>query len=257
MARLLLTNDDGVFSPGIHALAISLDQAGHDVVIAAPTDERSGWGAGVGYMVDGTEFEVDRYEIPAAPHIAAWGIEGPPAFCVLTAMLGAVGDRPDLIVSGSNIGLNCGRGVLQSGTVGGAMIAQTFGLSAVALSQDFDDGEMLWETSGRVAVEAVAWLLDAPRKTVLNINIPNRPIDEIAGVKGARLAAFGATTTSVEGSAPGTLRLKVTPREVELKDDTDTQTVADGFIAVTSLIGFRTEADAGSEAASAMAAAIC
>ncbi len=136
MARLLLTNDDGVDSPGIHAIATALHDAGHEVVVAAPLDERSGWSAGVGYMVDGTEFDVERREVPGRPEIETWGVEGPPAFCVLTAMLETFGPRPDLVVSGSNIGLNLGRGVLQSGTVGGAMIAQNFGLSAMAISQD-------------------------------------------------------------------------------------------------------------------------
>ena len=73
MARLLLTNDDGVDSPGIHAIATALHDAGHEVVIAAPLDERSGWSAGVGYMVDGTEFDVERREVPGRPDIETWG----------------------------------------------------------------------------------------------------------------------------------------------------------------------------------------
>lgn len=252
MARLLLTNDDGVHSPGIHATAIALRDAGHDVVVAAPNDERSGWGAGVGYMVDGLEFDVVRYEIPGAPDIEAWGIEGPPAFCVLVAMLDAIGQRPDLVVSGSNIGVNCGRGVLQSGTVGGAMIAQTFGLSAVALSQVHDGGPVLWETSGAVAVSAVDWLLDAPRKTVININIPNRPVADLEGVRWARLAAFGATNTAVEAGSPGKMRLKMTPREVQLKPDTDTHLVDEGFVTVTGLVGFRHEDEVSAASAPSM-----
>ena len=249
MARLLLTNDDGVDSPGIHAIAIALHDAGHDVVIAAPLDERSGWGAGVGYLVDGTEFEIERHEVPGAADIESWGIEGPPAFCVLTAMLEAFGPRPDLVVSGSNLGLNCGRGVLQSGTVGGAMIAQNFGLSGLAVSQAYDDGPMRWETSGAVTVAAVQWLLDAPRKTVLNVNIPNRPVTDLAGVRWARLAAFGSTTTRVVGDAPGRMRIAVTPREVELKPDTDTHQVDQGYVTVTGLVGFRHEGDVSPEAA--------
>lgn len=249
MARLLLTNDDGVASPGIHAIAIALHDAGHDVVVAAPTDERSGWGAGVGYLVDGTEFDVHRHEIPGAPHIEAWGVEGPPAFCVLTGMLETFGPRPDLVISGSNLGVNCGRGVLQSGTVGGAMIAQNFGLSGLAVSQVHDDGPMIWDTSGAVTVAAVAWLLEAPRKTILNVNVPNRPVEELAGVRWARLAAFGSSNTAVEGAAPGRMRVRVTPREVELAPDTDTHQVDEGFVTITGLVGFRHEAEVSPEAA--------
>ena len=252
MARLLLTNDDGVHSPGIHAIAIALRDVGHDVVVAAPTDERSGWGAGVGYMVDDLEFDVVSYEIPGASDIEAWGIEGPPAFCVLIAMLDALGPRPELVVSGSNIGVNCGRGVLQSGTVGGAMIAQTFGVSAVALSQVYDGGPVLWGTSGDVAVAAVDWLLEAPRKTVINVNIPNRPVADLEGVRWARLAAFGATNTVVEPAGAGKMRLKITPREVQLKPDTDTHLVDEGFVTVTGLVGFRHEDEVSAASAPAM-----
>jgi len=207
-------------------------------------------------MVDGTEFEVERHEIPGAPHIETWGIEGPPAFCVLTAMLDAFGPRPDLVVSGSNIGTNCGRGVLQSGTVGGAMIAQNFGLSALAISQVYDGGPVLWETSGAVTVAAVDWLLHAPRKTVLNINVPNLPVAELAGVRWARLAAFGSSNTAVVGEAPGRMTIKVTPREVQLKPDTDTHQVDEGFVTVTGLVGFRHEGDASPDAAAAMGSAL-
>lgn len=257
MARLLLTNDDGVESPGIHAIAAALHDAGHEVVVAAPTDERSGWGAGVGYLVDGVEFDVVRHEIPGRPEIAAWGVEGPPAFCVLTAMLETFGERPDLVVSGSNIGTNCGRGVLQSGTVGGAMIAQNFGISAMAISQVHEDGQdMLWDTSGAVTVAAVDWLLDAPRKTVLNINVPNRQVAELEGVRWARLAAFGTSTTGIAGEAPGRMRVTVTPREVQLKPDTDTHQVDEGFVTVTGLVGFRHEDDVSPAAVEAMAATL-
>jgi 5'-nucleotidase len=171
-------------------------------------------------------------------------------------MLDAFGPRPDLVVSGSNIGTNCGRGVLQSGTVGGAMIAQNFGLSALAVSQDHNGGPVLWETSGAVTVAAVDWLLDAPRKTVLNVNVPNLPVADLAGVRWARLAAFGSTSTAVVGEAPGRMRIAVSPREVQLKPDTDTHQVDQGYVTVTGLVGFRHEDDASPQAAQAMGAAL-
>ncbi len=256
MARLLLTNDDGVQSPGIHAISIALRDAGHEVVVAAPLDDRSGWGAGVGYMVDGTEFEVERHQIPGAADIETWGVQGPPAFCVLVAMLETFGARPDLVVSGSNVGLNSGRGVLQSGTVGAAMIAQNFGISAVAISQVSDGGSILWDTSGDVIVAAVDWLVDAPRKTVLNLNVPNVPTSELAGVRWARLAAFGSSNTNVDGEVPGKSRITLTPRDVQLKPDTDTHQVAEGHVTVTGLIGFRHEDEASPLAVDAMQASL-
>lgn len=237
-------------------MAVALRDSGHDVQIVAPSAEHSGWGAGVGTLLDGVEIEVTTHPVPDADDIETWALDGPPALCVLTAMLGVFGDRPDLVVSGINDGTNCGRGVLQSGTVGAALIAQNFGLSALAISQKDTDTAMRWETGARVAVAAVSWLGDAPRKTVLNVNVPNIAAEEIAGVRWARLAAFGTTNTGMEGSVPGTLTVRITPREVTLKPDTDTALVDDGFVTVTGLTGIRAESDDSGAAAEAIEAAL-
>ena len=108
---------------------------------------------------------------------------------------------------------------------------------------------MIWETSGKVAIAAVNWIVEAPRKTVLNINIPNTTIDKVKGVRIARIAAFGTTQTSLTGTVPGNLRIKVNPRDVELASDTDTALLDEGFITVTGLIGYRSENEQGRDAA--------
>ena len=163
--------------------------------------ERSGWGAGVGTLDDGSEFSTEQFEIPGYEEISAWSVDGPPAFCVLlTAMLETFGKRPELVISGSNDGANCGRGILHSGTVGSAMIAQNFGLSGIALGQKRTPSEMIWETSGEVAVAAVNWIVEARRKTVLNINIPNTTIDKIKGVRVAQITQHLEPQTSLTGT---------------------------------------------------------
>lgn len=243
MARILLTNDDGIQSAGLHALALALARGGHTIIVAAPSSERSGWGAGVGTLDNGAEFDIQPYIIPDGEHLEAWSIDGPPAFCVLTAMLGTFGQPPELVVSGSNDGTNCGRGILHSGTVGAAMIAQNFGISGIALSQDRNGKPMLWETSGIIAEAAAKWILNAPRKTVLNINTPNKRRQDLLGVRWGKIAPFGTTKTSLEGSHPGRMRVKVSERDIELKPDTDTALVDAGYVSITTLIGFR----AGSE----------
>ncbi len=253
--RLLLTNDDGVHSPGLHELAVALHRRGHAVTVAAPTSERSGSGAAVGYLAHGVEFDVVAHQVPDADGIPTYGVDGPPALCVLTAMLEVFGPRPDMVVSGVNPGTNCGRGVLQSGTVGAALIAQNFGLSALAVSQEVGD-PMQWATANDVAAAAVDWLAGAPRKTVLNVNVPDRPVEALAGVRWARLAAFGTTTTSLEGEVPVTLRVHVTPRDVELGADTDTHLVDEGFVTVTGLVGVRAESEESAAAAPVLAAAL-
>ena len=249
--RVLLTNDDGVGSPGIHAIAVALDHKGHDVVVAAPTGERSGWSAGLGTLNDGVEIAVEGYAIPGHEAIPAWAIDGPPAFCVLVGMLKKFGPAPDLVVSGINNGTNCGRGILHSGTVGGAMIAQNFGLSGLAISQH-DDGEpMNWSTGAAVALATVDWLESAPRKTLLNVNVPNVALQDILGARWARLAALGSTTTSLVGDVPGTMTVRVKQRDSDLEPGTDTALVADGYVTISGLTGFR--AASGDLAASATA----
>lgn len=253
MARLLITNDDGVHSPGIHATGKALSEAGHDVIMVAPSGDRSGWGAGIGTLLHGTEFHAHHYDVPGGSEIEGWAVDGPPALCVFATMLGCFGgEAPDLVISGSNNGCNCGRGVLQSGTVGAAMIAQDFGMSAMAISQDDTGTPMLWETSGEVAVAVVDWLLSAPRKTVVNVNIPNVETSELAGAQWGRLAAFGTTKTTIVGSPPGPLTVNLSPRDVTLKPDTDTALVAAGYVAITGLTGFRAEAHESPAAATAL-----
>ena len=68
--RLLITNDDGVRSPGLHALAIALHEAGHEVLVVAPSEERSGAAASIGYIASGVEFDIDAHPIPDAEHQA-------------------------------------------------------------------------------------------------------------------------------------------------------------------------------------------
>lgn len=254
--RLLLTNDDGVLSPGLHALAIGLRDAGHDVLVVAPTTERSGAGAAIGYIASGVEFEIDAHLVPDAEGLPAFGLDGPPALCVMLAMMEVFGPRPDFVVSGINLGANCGRVVLSSGTVGAGLLAQSFGLSAMAISQA-DDGEpMHWGAAAAVAAAGVAWLAEAPPKTLLNVNVPNGPLGSIRGVRWARLAAFGATSTSILGAVPGTVRVHVTPREVTLAADTDTHLLGEGYVTVTGISGLRAERDVSEAAAPSIAAAL-
>jgi 5'-nucleotidase len=254
--RLLLTNDDGVFAPGLHALAVALAGAGHEVRVVAPTTERSGASAGIGYLANGVEFDVTAHPIPDADGIPTFALDGPPALCVMLSMFEVFGERPDLVVAGINLGANCGRVVLSSGTVGAALLGQSFGLSALAVSQHDDGGPMHWATAAEVAVRTVGWLADAPPKTLLNLNVPNVELAALRGVRWGRLAAFGSTSTSVTGSVPGTVRIHITPREVALKPDTDTHLLDAGYATITGLVGVRAEQDVSATAAPAVEAAL-
>jgi 5'-nucleotidase len=239
MARILITNDDGIDAPGIQSLGRAVAAAGHEVALVAPLTEASGSGAAIGFILDGTRIRYEHRAIDGLEGATCVGVEGPPARCVLMAFLGAFGPAPELVLSGINPGINTGRGLLHSGTVGAVLAAADFGISGMAVSIDcaMSHHSAQWETANAVVLRSLPYLLEAPRKTALNVNVPDCAFGDIKGVRAGRIAAFGPNTTSVLHDEPGVLRISVTPREgIVLKPDTDTALVADGYVSVTSLV---------------------
>lgn len=237
--RILVTNDDGVEAPGIAALAAALDGAGHDVVVVGPLHERSGSGAAVGHLAHGVTIEVTQHRLAECPDVPAFGVDGPPALCSLLGFFEIFGSKPDLVLSGINRGANTGRGLLHSGTVGAVLTAVDLGISGAAISLDIDERSSdppRWEVAGEVALACVDWLTTLPRKTALNVNVPDVALADVRGARWGRLAAFGPFATKVVGEVPGTLTVQIVPREVELRPDTDTALVDQGYITVTSLL---------------------
>jgi 5'-nucleotidase len=235
---ILVTNDDGVHAPGIEALAAALWRAGHDVVVVGPMHERSGSGAAVGHLAHGATIAVEAHRLPGCPDVLAYGVDGPPALCSLLGFFEVFGAKPDLVLSGINRGANTGRGLLQSGTVGAVLTAADLGISgaAVSLHMANDAEEPRWDTAAEVALASIDWLASLPRKTALNINVPDLPLADVRGVRWGRIAAFGPFTTTVVGDVPGDVTVQITPREIQLKPDTDTALVDAGYISVTALV---------------------
>jgi 5'-nucleotidase len=182
--------------------------------------------------------------LPDAPGIEAWAVNAPPAMCVLASRLGGFGEPPELVVSGINAGMNTGRAILHSGTVGAALTAQNFGLSALAVSlQDGDPWR--WDTAAALAVEVLELLLDGPARSVLNLNVPNVERAEVKGIRWARLAPFGEVRMAItpedvegEGDDDPTRRLSTELQlaEVNFEPDTDTGLVRAGYAALTTLV---------------------
>ena len=193
--RILVTNDDGIDSVGLHELARALVDLG-EVTVVAPDTEYSGAGASLGAM------HLIRPEVHDA-HIdgidQSWSVSGPPGLCVVYSRLGLFGDSFDLVVAGINPGMNVGRSVYHSGTVGAALTARNGGVTGVAVSQAVTGwgiegqgaDEVLinqhWDTAatvGRAVVGAVVEdMTSAAPSTaqVLNVNVPNKPLDEVRG----------------------------------------------------------------------------
>ena len=239
--RVLVTNDDGIDAPGLAALALAMAELEHDVVAAAPMVDMSGSSAAIGVLGVGDHIGIKRTELDGLAGVEAFGIDGPPALAVMAARLGGFGEPPELVVSGINPGNNTGRATLHSGTVGAALTAANFGASALAVSTGpgVDGAEPGWETPAHFAAAAAEWLAEAPPKTVLNVNTPDIPLDEVRGVRWAELAPFGTVRTTLVDAGADRLQMELRASDRELPPDTDTALVLAGYVAVTVIVGVR------------------
>ena len=239
----MVTNDDGITSEGLQTLVRHLARTEHDVVVIAPDREFSGAGAALGALHLIVP-EVCRRHIDGIDE--AWSVSGPPALCVMFARLGAFGEPFDLIVSGINAGANTGNSILHSGTVGAALTAQNFGGSGLAVSVAATSGNewvppgtdvtWFWDAAAELAVELLPLVVEAPERTVLNLNVPARPRNEIE-VRWARLATFGQTRAAIQRGDDGRLNFDVEADEPEFAPDSDKTLLRAGFATITSLVG--------------------
>ncbi len=198
--RILVTNDDGVTAPGLAALTRALHrwslieaEAGlhHQIVVVAPSSNYSGAGAAVGSIDARTTIPYQRATVEGAEAVEAYGLDASPALSVIAGALGAVGPKPDLVLSGINHGVNVGRSVLHSGTVGAALTASQLGISALAVSLRTGGDPDPWESAADLAIALLPVLAGAPVRTVLNLNVPALAPHEIRGVRWARVSGAG------------------------------------------------------------------
>jgi 5'-nucleotidase len=210
--RILVTNDDGVSAPGLAALTRALARwtkeaggdgpdAPHEIVVVAPSSNYSGAGAAVGSVTDGTAIPYQRAVVEGAEEVEAYGLDASPALSVIAGALGAVGPKPDLVLSGINHGVNVGRSVLHSGTVGAALTASQLGISALAVSLRAGADPDPWESAADLAVALVPLLAAAPVRTVLNLNVPHLAPSEIRGLRWARVGGGGFIKAARGGAA--------------------------------------------------------
>jgi 5'-nucleotidase len=249
--RILVTNDDGVDAVGLHVLARRLVELG-DVVVAAPDREYSGASAALGTL-HLIRPEVHRVDVDGVPE--AWSVTGPPALCVMFGRLGVFGGPFDLVVSGINPGANAGRAIYHSGTVGAALTARNGGVSGLAVSQAVDDfgvegqgwddmlADQQWDTAAEVGLRvARAMLADLHADPiVINVNVPNRPLDELAGWRRTEVALMPPRALASAELIPklghdGSFDVRMEWGDpLELPADTDSGAVEAGYVAVTAL----------------------
>ena len=176
--RILISNDDGYFSPGIIRLAEALAPLGH-ITVVAPERDRSG---------ASNSLTLDRpLSVKRAPSGFLF-VDGTPTDCVHLAVTGLLEDLPDIIVSGINLGANMGDDTIYSGTVAAATEGFLLGIPAIAVSHTDREGASL-DTAARVAAVLVARLREAPpsHPLLLNVNVPNRAYDSLGGIEVTRL----------------------------------------------------------------------
>jgi 5'-nucleotidase len=249
--RILVTNDDGIDSVGLHVLARAMRPHG-EVIVVAPDREFSGSGASIGSLLEMTP-EVHTAHVDGIDTV--WTVSGPPALCVMFAGLRAFGDKPDLVVSGINPGNNVGRSIYHSGTVGACTTARNSGVTGLAVSQSVTGwgvegqgwDEMLanqkWETAAEIASVVVDGLVTDPpvEPLVINLNVPNTEMDEVLGWRRTPVAfkpprSMSTVTLEPKQGHDGSYRVKMEWGEpTEVPGDHDSNTVMAGFVSITSL----------------------
>lgn len=239
--RALITNDDGIDSPGLEALAVGARDAGFDVVVAAPHVDASGVGGSVLSIREEEHTRLHRRELPGIPDVPAFAVEGHPAFIVHAAGRGWLDPKPDVVLSGINIGANLGHAVLHSGTVGAALAAGLHGWRALAVSLGtpaVPPKRPHWDSALHVLPDVLDILLATPDGTVLSLNVPDLPVGQLRPLREARLARFGSVRVRVDHIAHDEGDL-LHSHEAELttppEPGTDTALLAAGHPTVTEL----------------------
>jgi len=232
--NILISNDDGVYSPALKSLADMASQFGQ-VTVVAPDRDRSG--ASNALTLD-NPIRVKRLEN------GYYSVEGTPTDCVHTAIAGGLHIKADLLLSGLNTGANLGDDVLYSGTVAAAREGRLLRLNAMAFSMaahrhfepiyHFETG--IWAAEKLIK----HYLANIPMAyTLLNVNIPDLPISEIKGFKVTRLGSRHAAETVITARDPrGREAYWVGPAAAGREDepDTDFAAIREGYVSVTPLL---------------------
>jgi len=176
--RILVSNDDGYFAPGLLALVEELKKVA-EVVVVAPERDRSG---------ASNSLTLDRPLVVKRAHSGFLNVNGTPTDCVHLAVTGLLDHKPDMVVSGINYGTNMGDDTIYSGTVAAAMEGFLLGIPSIAVSLASKQGGH-FPDAARVARELVEKHRERPfeNNMLLNVNIPDVPYDELGGIEVTRL----------------------------------------------------------------------
>ncbi|MBC7794714.1 MAG: 5'/3'-nucleotidase SurE [Clostridia bacterium] len=232
--RILVSNDDGIHARGLRTLSEKLAQVG-EVWVTAPDREQSATSHAISLNVP-----LRSYQTAAREH----AITGTPTDSVYLGLNHILKEPPDVVVSGINHGPNLGNDVIYSGTVSAAMEAAMFGYQAIAVSLCIGDHagvrEMYFDSAAEFAARLVVAMANKPlpRGVLLNVNVPNRPIGDIRGMKVCRLGFNNWADRVAERLDPRGRPyywIGGTRQGHDAIPDSDVNAVADGFVAVTPI----------------------
>lgn len=231
---LLITNDDGISSPGLHALAKEL-QKYHEILIVAPDDQRSACSHSITLE---RPLKIKEHKIEGLNAVAL-SIDGTPADCVRVALDKLTNKKVDVVLSGINRGFNLGMDVLYSGTVSAAVEASINKIPALAVSTEFLENEEQYKLAAKYALKILSKALEKKiqQDIVLNINVPNINESEIKGVKVCRIGNMMYGSYFIERLSEAGERLFDIKGNINKPLDTDTDRffIEEGYVTLTPL----------------------
>ena len=227
--RILVTNDDGIHSAGLTSLAKALSRVG-DVWVVAPDRERTAVAHAVTLHKPLRIHQVEKQ---------VYAVNGTPVDCVNLALLNILPKRPHLLVSGINKGVNLGDDVLYSGTVSAAVEGTILGVPSMAVSQEGRD-QFHFATGAHYAVRVARLILrqGLPEETLVNLNIPNRTVETVTGVRVTCLSRRRFENPIIEKVDPhGRSYFWIAGTRVSWSrnKDADHEAIAEGAVSLTPL----------------------
>lgn len=225
--RILLSNDDGYDSEGIKELKRVLSRA-YDILLIAPEKNMS---------ASSSSLTLGKPLLPKKISSSSYAVDGTPSDCVHMALCGFFKEKIDLVVTGINFGPNLGDDVIYSGTVAGAIEGRFIGLPSIAFSLASWKGKN-FKSAARIALKIIENLqhLNVPTNTILNINIPDLPLDEIRGIKATRLGSRHKSDEIIQDkNNPLEYWIGKNGMELDNKKGTDFHAIANDYVSVTPL----------------------
>ena len=236
--RILVTNDDGIESPGLWKLAEVMAEIGQGMVVA-PASEASGSGTMVTYRSD-----LQVQPVPERiPGVKAYKVDGTPADCVLIGLRRLKEGWISVLAAGINPGVNLGADFFLSGTCGAALMGAFRKVTSIAISLELELSEDGLGAPQWGAAQATARLLArgiedglVPDGAFLNVNVPARPLEEIEGVAITRVAPGGYAHLSETGDGiHERLQRTIVPDTRHAHPGTDIRAVLDGYVSISPL----------------------